>query len=325
MPTHNLEVEKWAQKICPIVAESAIQLVTFSDFLYEILPQAKDRCIFDYSFSLPDFTSWFKLYRSPLKPLIAFVNTIAEFEETGAKLKMLLLAGIKLYRQLRRNPKYLEENPPPPETIQYWINFINDIRSNIYSLYREDLDLQPFEPAEKIRFHNYIKSHELELGFFFFLYVPCLLIYQTSPRNLYRQAVSDDPVAIEKLLKLDPLMLHNPIIGQLIQNRRFTHRTNEYEKLIKASLKPAVTRFSDIADARKRWKVVLAAIMSTYSEALGHPLNSSQIAALFRAYAKDKKTGLDDEDLPVGESLDKAIERHSPPWQELFQNLDNKK
>jgi hypothetical protein len=49
-----LNVEKWAQDKQPLIATLAILLVTFSDILYEMLPQTKDRRLFNHQLSLPD-------------------------------------------------------------------------------------------------------------------------------------------------------------------------------------------------------------------------------------------------------------------------------
>ncbi len=320
-----LEVERWAKDKPPLLASVAVQLVSFSDFLYDVLPQAKERCLFSHQFPLPEFSSWYRLYRTPLKPLIAFANMITEFHESGAILISLFFAYRKVQKLLKNNPNYYKENPPSPEELQQGISIFKDLCALPFELIKDDLDPQPVDPVEQARLSEYLTNHEQELGFFFFLFVPSLFIYQTSPHILYREAVTGDIDSIEKLLKLDPLMLHEPIIGQQIQILRFSNKINEYERITSAAHKLAVTNYSDIEHARKRSKVVLASIISVFSQLVGHPLNSSQIAHLFDCYSKDKEEGDADSDIPGGESFNKAIKRHSLPWHNLFQNLDNKK
>ncbi len=51
-----LAVRQWAKNRPPLVATLAIQLVSFSDDLYEALPQAKDRRLFARQFLTEPFT-----------------------------------------------------------------------------------------------------------------------------------------------------------------------------------------------------------------------------------------------------------------------------
>ena len=320
-----LAVEKWAQGKQPLIASFAVQLVTFSDIVYEVLPQARDRRLFNHQFPLPDLPTWYRLYRSPLKPLIAFVNLIGEFSETGVKLKELACGVVKLFRLLNRNQDYFEENPPPPDKVKYWIDHVSKIFALISADIRDEFDPQPLDPEERARFFKFMLDHEQELAFVFFLYIPCLLIYQTSPRSLYRKAIKGDVDSMENLLKLDPLMLNNPVLGQQIQALRFSNRTNDYERVNAAVHKFAGTNYSDVQEGRKRSKVMMASIISSLSKKAGFPLDHLQIAKLFDAYSRDRKKGDIDSDLPVEESFRKAIKRHSPPWLNLLQNMDNKK
>jgi hypothetical protein len=320
-----LNVEKWAIGKPPLIAISAIQLVTFSDFLYEIIPQAKERRLFGHQFSLPDLPVWFDLYKSPRKPIIAFGKMISEFSEQGKSLIFLFFGIRKLRILLKRNPNYFRDNPPSPEDIREGQKFYKNLCDQVFSDIKDDLDPLPVDPEEKTRFLKYLEDHEQELGFFFFLFIPSLLIFQTSPFVLYRKAVAGDIDAIEKLLKLDPVLLHEPAIGQHIQQLRLSNKTNDYERLTAAAHKLAVTDHTEIDDARKRSKVELAAIISALSQLTGKRLTSTKIADLFHKYAKDKKQeGVGDLDIPAGESFNKAIKRHIQPWNDLLQKPDNK-
>jgi hypothetical protein len=190
---------------------------------------------------------------------------------------------------------------------------------------KDDLEPQPLEPEYVTNFFDFIKDYEQELSFFFCVCAPCLLIHQISPYRLYRNAASGNVDAIEKLLKIDPLMLHDPTIGQHIQALRFSNRTNDYERLIAATLKLAVMNHREIEAARNRSKVEIAAFISEFCQALGLPVTPPQITALFNAYAKDKGVDDYDPDLPFDESFNKAIKRHSLRWHNLFHFPDNHK
>ncbi len=324
-----LYVEIWAKNKPKMLAITAIQLVTFSDFLYEVLPQAKDRRLFGRQFPLPELTLWYRLYKTPLKPIIVFVEMLTTFCKEAESLLLLILIFRKIQKLLKRNPNHFRENPPSPEEVQEGNRILNEIYDNFFSGLKDDLDPKPVDPEEKARFNIFLEEHEQELGFFFFIFVPCLLIYQTSPNALYSKAVSGDIDAIEKLLKLDRLLQYEPAIGLQTEKLKLTNKTNQYERIKNAADNLAVTDHSNIEDARKHWKYELAAIISAFSKRTGKRYSSEQILKLFGAYAKDKdkgKQGLEDDlDLPAGNSFYKGISRHIQPWHDLFQNTDIKK
>lgn len=57
------DVEEWAKDKPFFVALLAPDIVSGSQNMYEAFRYIKDRRVFDHQFPLPDFPSWFKLYR----------------------------------------------------------------------------------------------------------------------------------------------------------------------------------------------------------------------------------------------------------------------
>jgi len=167
----------------------------------------------------------------------------------------LLLGVRRLQRLLKRNPNYLKENPPTPEATQEWNNLINDLYTKTFIDIRDELDPQPVDAEERADFLKFLQEHEQEMAFCFFLYFPCLVAYKTSPANLYRKAIAGDTDAIDKLLRLDPLMQYEPTIGRKILTLRFSNKTNEYERLTAAPHKLAITNHTDVDAVRKSSKV----------------------------------------------------------------------
>lgn len=319
-----LYVEDWARNKPALVAMSAIQLVTIADYLYEVLPQAKDRRIFGHFIPMPDdLEIWHRMYRNPIAPLRAFVRFLIEVDKIGEAIVAITFAGRYLQRLLKRNPHYFRDNPPTREQVREGQEYLKKLFSALFDEIKNNLDEQPLDPVRKVWFSNYLTDNEQKLGFFLFLYFPSLMIYQKSPYLLYREAAAGNIESIEKLLKLDPLMQHDKVIGRHIQNLRFSNSTNDYERLTAAVHKLAITDYSDISEARKRSKVEIAAMIKAVSQLAGKRLTSTMIAKLFHAYAKDKnREALIDTDIPEGESLIKAINRHIGPWNALFQKPD---
>lgn len=326
-----LEVEKWAKNKPPIVALPAIMLVSLADYLYEELPQSKERRLGHRNFLLPeDIQDWYRLYRIPLIPLRAIFKLVALTGETGELILALFVGTRHMRKVLKRDPDYFRKNPPAREDIIEGVELLKKINAVIFAEIKDDVDPQPMDPNLKATVNQFFKENEQGLGFFILLFVPSLLLFQKSPHLLYRQAIGGDIDSIEKLLKLDPLLLHEPAIGHHIQKLRFSNRTNDYERLTAAVHKLAVTDFKEIEDARKRAKVEIAAMIKALGIYSNKPVKSTMIAKLFTAYAKDRDKSkgteneiLEDTDLPVGKSLTTAISRHITPWLALIEKVDS--
>jgi len=321
-----LHVEKWAQDKPAMIAMPAIHLVSFADFMYESLPQAKERRLFGRRFLPPDnYQDWQRMYQSPYRPVRAFIKMIQAFDKNGPLIIFLFLVGRRLLKTLERNPNHFRDNPLTIEDLRQGLEFRKELNAIFFADFKDDLDPQPLASEEKARFNKYIEEHEQELAFVFFIYVPSLVIYQASPYKLHSQARNGDIEAIEKLLKLDPLLLNDHEIFKHIQNLRFTNRSIDYERVTAAIHKFAVTNYSEVEDARKKSKVQLAAIIQALSKFAGKRLTATKITKLFNAYSKDQQRGDTDFDLPVGESFATALKRHIVPWNNLFQKPDKKK
>lgn len=280
-------VKQWARNKPDFVATLAIQLVSFSDDLYEALPQAKDRRLFGCQFPMPELSTWFDLYRYPRKSIVAFGNLIAEFHPLGPRLVEFTLIARQMLRTLQRNPDYFKKCKPTQEGVKYWQDFMQDLREHTLRDIADDLNQRPLDPDERARMQQFIDDCEQELGFCFFIAVPCLLLYQTSPFILYRQAVSGNTDAIEKLLNLDAAMVHEPIVAKHILALKFANKTNDYERLMAAPLKLAVTNYSKAEEARRRSKYRLAGIIHSLSRAFGYDMDYPTIGTLFDAYSQD--------------------------------------
>jgi len=230
-----LKVEEWARNKPPLVAITSISLVTIADHLYEILPQVKERCIFGRVIPLPDdLAIWHRMYHRPIAPLRAFIRLLLEFDEVGHAAVVITFAGRKLSRLMKRNHNYYRDNPPTRDEIREGQEYVKNLFSAVFDNINNDLKEVPLDADKQDWINQYLTDHDQELGFFLFLFIPSLMIYQKSPYLLYREAVSGNIDSIEKLLKLDPLVQSDPVIWRHIQNLRFSNRRNDYERLIVA-------------------------------------------------------------------------------------------
>ena len=151
---------------------------------------------------------------------------------------------------------------------------------------------------------------DLESSFFALITVPCWLIYRTSPTRLYRKARQENFDALEKLLSLDPLMLHEPIIGKHIQELRLNNKTTKYRKLLDATLNDSHANIT-----AQNMKYAAGGILSAMAKGLKPRLSTPQIHKLFDAVALDFDKKLIDPDLPTNEgSFARQIYRHRDEW-----------
>lgn len=317
-------VKQWAKHKPTFIATLAIQLVSFSDDLYENLPQIKERSLYGRQFSVPVLSDWFALYRFPRKSMSAFVDFIAEFHPQGPQLVVFALITRRIVKVIRRDPNYFKGVIPDPEEVQKWKDFIDELKDHTLTNIADDLQNLPLDPETRPRMQQFLDEREQELAFFFLIICPCLLLYQKSPFALYSQARAGNIDAIENLIKLDATMAHELVIAQHLVALKYMGKTNDYERLMAASHKPAVANYSKVEEARRRSKYRLAGLIYSLSQAMGYDMDYPTIGALFDAYSQDKGDECD-YDLPTGESFRKSVFNNSIPWQKLFQSSEFKK
>lgn len=233
---------KWTAGKSFLIALVATQTAASTRDLYEALKNIKDRRLYNRQFSLPHLPSWFALYRSHRRVILTFVEFMMEFSDLG---KVLVLFGSALHERLEA----IKRNPDVKVTLS-----AQDIEKG-YAAQRQLLELSfkdieddfaenPYDHETQVKFEKFLNEHEIELSFFFLVQSPCWILYQTSPTLLYRKARTGNPKALEKLLNLDPLMLHDPSIGKQLQALRFKNRTNDYERILDAVQKPLKAKIS---------------------------------------------------------------------------------
>lgn len=321
------DVEEWAKDKSFFMALFAPQIVSNSKDMYEALRYIKDRRVFDHQFPLPNFPSWFQLYRSQGKAVRVYLEFICEMSEYGSDLISFWLGLRELKKVLAKNPDVLKEVKPSPQELQERVEFLKGLLAKSFAEIKEDMDSCPFDIDKQLKCHELLAKYELELGFSFLVFAPCWLLYQMSPSELYREALDRDErqseKALKRLLKLDPLLLHDPVIGKKIQEFRFSGKSsNSYDEIIKAVHSKPIITYSNIKSGHKSMKYEAAAIISEMAQALDNPVDNPELRNLYDAYAKQGKNILGDHDFPdSNDGFDKGIKHHLPHWQELFQKL----
>lgn len=143
--------------------------------------------------------------------------------------------------------------------------------------------------------------------FFLKVWAPCAIYFRTTPTRLFRQARLGKVSAFEKLLRLDNSVIFDKRLSEIFHQHKGKTNKQIYRKLLLAFHKPVTGR----ADP-KHIKSLAAAVISLMSEEMGKRLTEPQIRQLFDAIAKDRKLGLQDEEIPpTPDSFAQAIRRET--------------
>jgi len=318
-----LAVEKWAMGRNPAFAFLAINHALMARTQCEALQHIKERRIFGHKFPLPDLPSWFAMYRSR-KPLLAYKRLISHSSDFTDEQIDLFSEFRKLDKALKNNPKMVI-NIPTPEEIETSLAMWKGFCSKTFTEIEEEIAKIQFDSEMQKKFDNSLARHELPLGFYFLVYAPCLLFYGAPPSDLYRKALKHDLSAIEQLLKLDPLTLHDPAIGFQIQSIRLNGKANDYDRILAAISKSPVISYQDMKTERKTIKSDQGALIYVLAMAFKNNLKVPHIRGLYDALAADFEGTLQDTDITSPEGFDKTIKTKAAAWHKLHQQPEKQK
>jgi hypothetical protein len=275
-----LETEKWTKDKSALVVIFVPQAAAIARDIPDILLHVRERRLFDYQFPQPDLPSWSKLYHTQEKSFSAVRNLIVEFSNFARKLVA--------FGQMIKDLKSSEQKSPegkliyPVQKVEEVGAALKDLVLASYDELRENFSNTPFDTPTKERFLKAAKENENEIGFFFLVYAPCWLLFLTSPNRLYRKARRGDVAALENLINLDPLMLHDAAIGREVQKLRLNNRTNDYERLLDAARKPLKGTLTS-----SKAKTFIAGFIHFISGVFKNKLKEPQIRKLLDAVNQD--------------------------------------
>lgn len=162
-----------------------------------------------------------------------------------------------------------------------------------------------------------LESWPLELVFYVKIYVFCWLEYKEHFTTIYRKARQGDFDAIEKLLRIDPLVLRDRFI---LENYTTAPRSVSH-KLQVACNNPRKD-FLKISHIKSSF----CGFISAFFEHVGQqPLTPVQIRELFDSLARDREREPGDEDLPDEyDAFRKAVKRYHRLWLPMLKTSFNR-
>jgi hypothetical protein len=303
-------VERWAKDKHPMIALLAPQMASFARDLPDIFRNLKKHQLFDSKAKLPHLPSWYALYRNHKRYCEPFAKMLVESSEFAQQLITLGVALQTLSERQDDLPTQTFTEDDLREGRLFWHN----LKASSFAELRSEFEDRKLDYKTTATIQQYIKQFEMELSFVFLVFVPCFMLYQTSPGQLYHKALLGDKNAIDMLLRLDPFMLHDPSIGKQMQKIRLFGRQTTYQNLVEAPLKPIKAKITN-----NKIKTSMATLISMIAEALKQPLTSADIRELFDAIAQDADKHDEDSAIPrSSDTLGKAIQRKRATWQPLL-------
>ncbi len=317
-----LAVEKWAKDKHPILAFIAPQLVVSTRDIHLDLYNLREQSISTNKLPLPPLPSWFAMYRSHRKSL-NFIKTL--FSESSVFSKETIEFGeaaIEAVRMRSNGMNVKPEHPPTAEDMEQVNNRVDKMLSESFRDIKDDFDKAPLASEIKENNLKLLSEMELEAKFLQRVLIPCWTLYRMHPTRLYRKARLGDLGALEKLLRLDPLMLHDPAIDKHIKTFHLRNKINAYKTLVDAPLKRPKAKINS-----KKMKYTFAGLISAMSILIKSPLEEPDIRALFNAVAKDADGIRKDSDLEniSQDAFYRAIERDRKFWLQILLPKANKK
>lgn len=313
-------IQKWAQDKHFFLALVAPQIATSSQDIHLLFKDLKQQKLLKQAFTLPNLSSWFLLYRSHRKTnlfLKELFSGFSGFSSNSIAFAEMLVNIDQVKREL--------DNPEIKQQIELMtleekaaqVQKVKDIQSTILNESFRDLESDiKGEPIALQLQADFLSMFTKSLAgqFYLFVAVPCWLLYRDSATNLYRKARLGDYDSLEKLLRLDALLIHDPSIGKQVQQLRIKGKYSAYENLIESILKKPKNK-----STKKKMKYAIAGLISGISSAINHPLTEPQIRELFDAVAQDTQKKSIDTDLPDSpEAFAKAIQRDRYYWNKIL-------
>jgi hypothetical protein len=302
------EVRNWAKKKSPIIKIMAPHLALCVEDFHEDFQNIKSRRFNSQRFPLPHLPSWFAMYRSHRK-------TLNQVKAVWSAMfgKNIVQSFSKMYEDGLKSTGASEDSNLSPEKSKEIKQALQSAFDVSQKFFEKEVSRAPMKASAQKRLRQLVDQTPLETSFYVFVVVPCWALYRTSPTMLYRKARLGDFEAMEKLLRLDQLMLHDPAIGSKIIKRRFEHSTNDYRRLISFALESPKRKTS-----RVNILLSIAGFIYAFSQIFQQPLTSHDIVELFKAVDEDTKSKLREELPKDYDNLRRNLESDRNLWRQVF-------
>jgi len=272
-------IKNWGKDKPYLIRVFAAHLITGVQDMQDEFKTIKLRRFGSHKFPLPHLPDWFAMYKSPRRVID---QTKAIWSAAYGK---DIVSSFSMMLRTIQNSKNLPSNSPSPEDIENVKELLQLVLSESEKGIEDEIAKTPAKSAVARRMKKLLAETPLESAFYLFVSVPCWTLYRMSPAKLYRQARDGKFEALEKLLRLDQIMLHDPVIGKQVMKCRFDHSLNKYKKLITAAVEPPKGLKSN-----KHILLSQLGFISALSQITTKPLTAQDLIELVGAIDTDYKT-----------------------------------
>lgn len=283
------ELQQWAKDKPYLIQILAAHLVSSVQDLFDEFKTIKIRRFASQKFPLPKLHTWFSMYTSHRK-VIKQIEGIFSAVYGREAVDFFSATCKEVQTKARKKEPLCNPEEVTPEILEQTISLLKTIQAASDKGLEDELDQVPSSPAVRRRMSKQLANNPLELGFYLFVSVPCWTLYRTHPAQLYRSARQGNFDALQKLLRLDQLMLHDPAIGKQIIAYRFNHSASKYRKLLDAA-----TKAPSGSNSKKNILLSQIGMISAFSHLIKKPLTPQDLYELVDAYDKDSNSKLLDE------------------------------
>ena len=305
-------VKEWAKDKPYIIAFVAPHFVTAVRDFHLDCQHLKSRRFGKHQFRLNHLQPWFRLYRSHRKgtKFLRDMFTIIIGKETIDCIDTL---KNELDNVFKLDKEALIENLPTPEQFEEIRQVMNEFLEESYKDIEEDFADTPLDPDDQGAMKKLVDDNPLDSSFFLFVTFPCWLLYRMSPTQLYFKARSGDFDALERILRLDPLMIHNPYIGIQIAQCRFNRQSAKYRKLMASPYKPPKG-----GTDRKNVMISTVGLINALSHVINKPLLVREVFDLMAAIDQDCGSNLLEALPKEPDALSRALQPDRNLWRQAF-------
>lgn len=313
--------DKWAENKSPLLRFACLTLASSAEDCYSIIQMAKSGEPIENILYLPPINRWLNLYRNHRRLYKGVTGAIRELgKEMSAVVDFyeLIIDNFNQVKKMTYEEKQSAVEKLSPKEYEKIVNDVRKIEKELELLILEFnkndniLIEARDEKEEKKKARKFI--HTPEITFYFKVWLPCFLIHGEYPQNLLMKARHRDDEAIQKLLQIDKSVIDDPKIKEIFHQSAVASQKSKYALMIKA-IQEGPKKRVDI----KTVKYTLAGLISLISIALKQEIKPEEISELFNAIACDSKKDVSgDDDITVGETFRKAVERNRTFWQINF-------
>ncbi len=216
---YKLHIHRWAKpkQINVLTAALVQQVAVEADMAHDLVLWLRKGVVDEILPARPPAAEWLGLYHGHQRVFLSAVDQLPEFGATGKEVGVMLNESRALEVWARSDPDELKQ----------WLKRMGQQRLNNWAItgirlahrrYKRHLrELRRMLRNQDNRTADAFGerlARSPELYFFFRVTIPCLAVYRRHPRSMLHRAQRGDMQAIEALVRVDDLVIHDPIITQ---------------------------------------------------------------------------------------------------------------